>query len=189
MTLPFRRRLIFAFAAAAVGVAAGALATAPTGCASDCGSNCPVVTAVIETEFDYDPGIMALVWTGPACPPSAADCSGMGPNTQCNHINVTAHAAGSCDVLIALYGREPMSVHLEFGPPSGIGCCKGYPVVGDWHFTIPYSMDAGIYGGDGSTDAVHVLRDAGASDDAAADAVDDAVSDGSADNGDDAATD
>ena len=62
-----------------------------------------------------------------------------------------------------------MAVHLEFGPPSGVGCCKGYPVVGDWHFTIPYAMDAGIYGGDGNTDAVHVLRDAAATDDGPAD--------------------
>ena len=37
--------------------------------------------------------------------------------------------------------------------------------MGDWHFTIPYAMDAGIYGGDGNTDAVHVLRDAAATDD------------------------
>jgi hypothetical protein len=177
MTSPLTRRLVFAFAAAGVGVTAGVLATAPTGCASDCGNNCPIVTAVIETDFDYDPGVMDLTWTGPACPLSVANCVGMGQNTRCNHINVTAHAPGSCDVLIALYGREPMSVHLDFGPPSGTGCCKGFPVVGDWHFTIPYSMDAGIYGGDGNTDAVHVLRDGGASD-----AVDDAAFDGS--NGD-----
>ena len=179
MTPPFRRRLLFAFAAAGVGVAAGVLTTAPTGCASDCGNNCPITTAVIETDYDYDPGVMALAWDGPACPPSRPTAVGMGPNTQCNHINVTAHAAGSCDVLIALYGREPMAVHLEFGPPSGIGCCKGYPVVGDWHFTIPYAMDAGIYGGDGNTDAVRVLRDAAATDDGSADTADDAASDGS----------
>jgi hypothetical protein len=183
MTSTLRRRLLFAFAAAGVCVAAGGLATAPTGCASDCGSNCPVVTAVIETQFDYDPGVMALVWDGPACPLSPADCTGMGPNTQCNHINVTARASGSCDVLIALYGRDAMSVHLEFGPPSGIGCCKGYPVVGDWHFTIPTSMDAGIYGGDGNTDAVHVLHDAGTTNDGTTDAGDDAISDGSNDDG------
>ena len=183
MTSRSRHRLLYAFAAAGVGVAAGVLTTVPTGCASDCGNNCPINTAVIETDFDYDPGVMALAWDGPACPPTAPDCVGMGQNTQCNHINVTAHAPGSCDVLIALYGREPMSVHLEVGPPSGIGCCKGYPVVGDWHFTIPYSMDAGIYGGDGNTDAVHVLRDGGLADDGSADTGADAASDGSNDDG------
>jgi hypothetical protein len=164
-----RRRLLFTLAAAGAGVAAAVLMTVPTGCGSNCADNCPINTAVIETDSDYDPGVMALAWDGPACPPTRPDCVGMGPNTQCNHINVTAHAPGSCDVLIALYGREPMAVHLEFGPPSGIGCCKGYPVVGDWHFTIPYAMDAGIYGGDGNTDAVHVLGDGGSGNDGSAD--------------------
>ena len=41
-------------------------------------------------------------------------------------------------------------------------------------------MDAGIYGGDGNTDAVRVLRDAAATDDGSADTADDAASDGSA---------
>lgn len=75
MTLPFRRRLLFAFAAAGVGVAAGVLTTAPTGCSSDCGNNCPIATAVIETDSDYDPGVMALAWDGPACPPTSPTVS------------------------------------------------------------------------------------------------------------------
>ena len=103
----------------------------------------------------------------------------MGPNTQCNHINVTGQRPGSCDVLIALYGREPMAVHLEFGPPSGIGLLQGLPGRRRLALHDPAPMDAGIYGGDGNTDAVHVLRDAATADDGSADAADDAGSDGS----------
>ena len=88
-------------------------------------------------------------------------------------------------MLIKLDGREPMAVRIEFGPPSGQGCCKGYPVVGESYFIIPLSMDAGIQGVDGSSDAVRILRDGG--DDApAADAGADDAADAAADASDDA---
>jgi hypothetical protein len=173
MNLLLRHRLLAALAAAAVGLAAGAVTVAPSGCASDCGSNCPEGTAVIEAESTADPGIIGLAWDGPACPLTMATCRGNDQTTFCQRINVTARAPGACDVLVVLYGRDPMVVHLEFGPPSGIGCCKGFPVVGDSHFTIPYNQDASIYSGDGNTDAVTILRDAGTNTgDAAADAND-----------------
>lgn len=170
MNSSWRRRLLVALAAAGVGVAAGVVTTAPTGCASDCGNNCPIVTAVIETAFDFEPAITDLAWVGPACPASRIGCVGVGQTSYCNRITVTADQAGACDVLIALYGRESMVVHLQFGPPSTVGCCKGYPVVGDWHFTIPYSKDGGIFGGDGSTDAVEPIRDDASADGNATDA-------------------
>jgi hypothetical protein len=56
--------------------------------------------------------------------------------------------------------------------------------VGDWHFTIPLDLDAGIYGGDGNTDAVRPAVDASAGDDATdATTLPDATPDGAADDG------
>ena len=157
-------------ALAGAGALAGIFAIAPAGCASDCGRDCPITTAVIETTVNADPGILGLAWVGPACPPVAPSCRGDDHSTLCNHINVTGYAQGICDVLIQLDGREPMAVRIEFGPPSTQGCCKGYPVVGESYFIIPLSMDAGIQGVDGSSDAVRILRDAGGDDAPAADA-------------------
>ncbi|HXU07169.1 MAG TPA: hypothetical protein VN903_39720, partial [Polyangia bacterium] len=85
----------------------------------------------------------------------------------------TARAPGTYDVLVVLYDRDPMMVHLEFDPPNGIGYCKEFPIMGNSHFTIPYNQDTSIYSGDGNTDAVTILRDAGTNTgDAAADAND-----------------
>jgi hypothetical protein len=179
MTPRSRHRLAAVLALAGAGALAGIFAIAPAGC-SDCARNCPIATAVIETTVNADPGILGLAWVGPACPPIAPSCRGDDNSTLCNHINVTGHAQGSCDVLIQLDGRDPMAVRIEFGPPSTQGCCRGYPVVGENYFIIPLSMDAGIQGIDGSSDAVRVLRDAGddaqAADAGANDADDDAPS-------------
>jgi hypothetical protein len=179
MTPRTRNRLVALLALAGAGALAGIFTIAPAGC-GDCGRNCPIATAVIATTVNADPGILGLAWVGPACPPVAPSCRGDDHATLCNHINVTGYAEGFCDVLIQLDGREPMAVRIEFGPPSGQGCCKGYPVVGESYFIIPLSMDAGIQGSDGSSDAVRILRDAGSADDAA---------DGSADDASDAAFD
>ena len=175
--------LLAALAVAGAGVAGGVLATAPAGCASNCGTNCPNTIAVIETAVNVDPGITGIGAVGPACP-VRVDCRGDDRTTFCNHINVSALAEGYCDVLIALGGREPMAVRIEFGPPSTQGCCKGYPVVGEWHFIIPLDADAGIQGVDGSSDAVRVLRDGGPDGADAPDGADDgATDDGATDDG------
>jgi len=183
MTPTTRHRLLAALALAGAGALAGIFAIAPAGC-GDCGRNCPIATAVIETRENADPGILGLAWVGPACPPVPPSRRGDDVSTLCNHINVTGYAQGICDVLIKLDGREPMAVRIEFGPPSGQGCCKGYPVVGESYFIIPLSMDAGIQGVDGSSDAVRILRDAGddapAADAGADDAADAASDDASA---------
>ena len=178
MTPRTRNRLAAVFALAGAGALAAIFMIAPGGCASDCASDCPIATAVIETPVNADPGILGLAWVGPACPPVPPSCRGDDNGTLCRHINVTGYAQGNCDVLIQLDGREPMAVRIEFGPPSMQGCCKGYPVVGEWYFIIPLSMDAGIQGTDGPSDAVRILRDAGddtqAADGGAYDAADDA---------------
>ena len=160
MTPRTRNRLAALLALAGAGALAGIFTIAPAGC-GDCGRDCPITTAVITTTVNLDPGILGLAWVGPACPPVQANCRGDDHNTFCNHISVTGYAQGICDVLIKLDGREPMAVRIEFGPPSGQGCCKGYPVVGESYFIIPLSMDAGIQGIDGPSDAVRVLRDGG----------------------------
>jgi len=165
MNFVVRHRLLAALAAAAVGLAAGMITIAPTGCASDCGANCPVATAIIESRLNVDPGIQDIAFSGPACPDPAPDCRGDDQTTLCSRIGVTARAEGYCDVFIHLAGREPMAIHLEFGPSGQQGCCKGYPVVGDWHFTLPIPTDdGGIYGGDGNTDAVRIVHDGGSDD-------------------------
>ena len=94
-------------------------------------------------------------------------CRGDDRTTFCNRVNVRGVAEGYCDVLIQLDERPPMAVRVEFGAPVTKGCCKGYPVKGDWQFTIPLAQDAGIYGRDGNTDAVRVIgADAGSTTDA-----------------------
>jgi hypothetical protein len=183
MKILSRKPLLFAIAAAGLATVAGVVALAPSGCASDCGSNCPINTALIETPTNTDPGITDLAFEGPACPTGRPGCRGDDQTTQCNHIYVTGTAEGYCDLYIALVYREPMVIRLQFGPATTVGCCRGYPVVGDWHFTIPIAFDAGIYGGDGNTGQVRVLTDGG--DDASADAGDttDAPPDGAVDAG------
>jgi hypothetical protein len=183
MTPRTRNRLAAVLALAGAAALAGVFTIAPAGC-GDCGRNCPITTAVIETRENVDPGILDLAWVGPACPPVPPSCRGDDVSTFCNHVNVSGYAQGICDVLIKLDGREPMAVRIAFGPPSGQGCCKGYPVVGESYFIIPLSMDAGIQGADGSSDAVRILRDGGddapaadAGADDAADAESDATSD------------
>ena len=100
----------------------------PTGCASDCGNNCPIATAVIETRLNADPGItgLALGRARPARPdgPTAAATTA---TTQCNHIYVTAQRRGLLRRLIALVGREPMAVRLQFGPAEHRRVLQGLP--------------------------------------------------------------
>ncbi|HEY7375364.1 MAG TPA: hypothetical protein VIF57_24615 [Polyangia bacterium] len=161
LAIPGRRRWLFALAAAALAGAASLISVTPVGCASSCGSNCPITTVTISTTTNVDPGILDIAWLGPACPNHTPGCRGDDQTTFCNRIDVTGSAPGNCDVLIDLYGREPMVVHLTFGPATTQGCCAGYPVIGDYRYIIPVPMDGGIYSGDGNTDAVSILRDAG----------------------------
>ena len=156
-----RHRWLFALAAAGIGAAAALIAVTPVGCSSNCGNNCPITTVTIATPVNVDPGILDVAWVGPACPMHSPSCRGDDQTTFCNRIDITGSAPGACDVLIQLYGREPMAVHLQFGPPSTQGCCAGYPVLGDAYFYIPISIDGGIYAGDGNTDAVSILSDGG----------------------------
>ena len=98
MTIPFRRSLLFAVAAAVLVTAAGVVTLAPAGCASDCGNDCPITTRVIATAQNVDPGILDLAWVGPACPARRPNCRGDDQTTYCNRIYVTGMAEGYCDV-------------------------------------------------------------------------------------------
>jgi hypothetical protein len=181
MTSMTPRHLVVAVAAAVVALAAGTITIAPAGCASDCGNDCPITSAIIATPQNVDPGILDLAWVGPACPTTRPSCRGDDRTTFCNRVDVPGVAEGYCDVLIQLDMRAPMAVRVEFGPPVTKGCCKGYPVKGDWYFTIPLAQDAGIYGGDGNTDAVRIIApDAGPTTDAST-ATDADATDGGAD--------
>ena len=141
-----------------------AAALSATGCSSHCASDCPVTTVRITGTVNLDLPIRDVAWVGPACPAFLPTCRGDDLNTICTHIDVPGRAEGICDVLIAFTDRPSMAIRTQFGPAVTQGCCGGYPVVGDWLFTIPIASDAGIYGGNGNHDAVSVITDAGVSD-------------------------
>jgi hypothetical protein len=145
---------------AAAIVAAGLVA--PSGCASNCGSNCPPVTIYIGNLNGQQLMIDDIGVSGPACPPpEGVYCIGDVPGTNCTHFTITGNAEGICDVTIVFHDRPTMIVRTQFGPPVQQGCCRGYSIVGDSVFVIPASPDAGISGLDGGTDAVTILVDGG----------------------------
>ena len=145
-----------------------------TGCSSHCASDCPITAVRITGTVDVDLPLRDIAWVGPACPRFSPACRGNeGTGTVCTHLDVPGFAEGFCDVLLAFTDRPSMAVRTQFGPATTVGCCGGYPVVGDWLFTIPVASDAGIYGGDGSTDAVSLLNDAGVTDTGTTDATTD----------------
>ena len=149
-----------------------AILTAPAGCASNCGANCPAATVYIGTNDNQElNGILTdLEVNGPACPPqSAITCWGDRLTTTCTHTTITATQPGRCDILFGFSDRPSEIVRLQFGPVVNANgsCCNGYPVEGPSVYTIPakptgpiYSgtVDAGTY----DTDAIVVLVDAGA---------------------------
>jgi len=138
-----------------------AAAMTATSCSSRCGSNCPITTVRITATVNVDLPIRDVAWDGPACPTFPPTCRGDDITTICSHLDVPGGAEGICDVKIAFTDRPSMVIRTQFGPPTTYGCCGGYPVIGDWLFTIPIASDAGIYGGDGSQDAVSLITDAG----------------------------
>jgi hypothetical protein len=128
-----------------------------SGCASNCGSNCPPVTIYIG-----NPGQQLMIddigVSGPACPaPQGVYCIGDAAGTNCTHFTITGNAEGICDVTIVFHDRPTMIIRTQFGPPVEQGCCRGYSIVGDSVFIIPTSPDAGISGLDGGTDAVTIV--------------------------------
>lgn len=160
-------------ATAAAGFALAAITTVGSaGCASNCGENCPVTAVYIGTDNNQELNglLTGLDVNGPACPErSAITCTGDRQTTVCTHVLVTGYAAGACDVLFVFSDRPSEIVRLQFGPTQNANgsCCKGNPVEGPSVYTIPAkptgpiysgSVDAGTY----DTDAVVVLRDAGA---------------------------
>ncbi|HXJ19014.1 MAG TPA: hypothetical protein VMT03_02190 [Polyangia bacterium] len=157
--------------AAAAGFAL-AIFTAP-GCASRCGENCPITTVYISSPDNAElNGILQdLEVQGDACPPGyGVYCNGDEYSTGCTHVTVTAMQPGECDVLFVFNDRPNEIVHLQFGPTRNANgsCCKGYPVLGPWLYTIPDKPTGGtIYSGGGDagpidTDAVTVVTDAAA---------------------------
>ncbi len=170
------KSLLALTAVAAAGFAIAVL-TAPAGCASNCGANCPSAVVYIGTNNNQElNGILTgLDVNGAGCPDrSAITCAGDRETTVCTHVLITGHAVGPCDVLFQFSDRPSEIVRLQFGPTVNANgsCCKGYPVLGPSVYTIPpkptgpiYSgtVDAGTY----DTDAVVVLTDAGTHDAAA----------------------
>jgi len=147
------------------------LAASGGGC-GNC-SDCPPSTVLVRSSGGVDlmlapPG---LTWSGPACPPYPPACRGDGVVTFCTGIFITGQAPGECALTLWFSDRPVQVVHAQFGSQSAAkACCTGFPVVGDTTFTVPTTADAGVYGGDGDTDAITFLPpDGGAGNDAAPD--------------------
>lgn len=138
-----------------------AAAMTATGCSSNCASNCPITTVRITATVNVNLPIRDVAWEGPACPTFLPTCRGDDITTICSHLDVPGRAEGICDVKIAFTDRPSMAIRTQFGPATTKGCCGGYPVIGDWLFTIPIASDAGIFGGNGNHDAVSLITDAG----------------------------
>jgi hypothetical protein len=141
-----------------------ALTFLPVGCGSTCGSNCPVATVTINAAAGFTIPAQQLAWSGPACPPYRPVCRADPQNLNCTHIDVMGFAEGACDLTIVFGDRPTEIVHIEFGPRVTQGCCAGFTVAGDTAFTVPVDPGGVIQGSDGGTDAVTVIRDAGAGD-------------------------
>jgi hypothetical protein len=173
--------------AAAAGFAV-ALFTAP-GCASNCGEVCPATTVWVSSPDNRElNGILEdLQVAGDACPPGfGVYCNGDQYQTGCTHVTITAQKPGECDVLFVFSDRPNEILHLQFGPTmnSNGTCCKGYPVLGPWLYTIPDKPTGPIYSGGGDagpidTDAITIVTDAAppTATDAGTDAARDAGSD------------
>jgi hypothetical protein len=132
-----------------------------TGC-SDCANNCPNTQVTISAPTNIDLPITMTGQEGPACPNYPILCRGGGAGTRCTYFTVTAPAPGICDVTLTFSdGRPPMVVRTEFGPTSDVGCCRGYPVVGDDLFIISPAADGGITVRDGATTDATWIADPG----------------------------
>jgi hypothetical protein len=151
---------------AAIAVAVtGAAVVAPTGCSSNCASDCPSASVYIGNLDNQQLNIDDIIVNGPACPPQyGVYCVGDLHTTTCTHVTITGTKPGTCDVLILFPDRPAQIVHTEFGAPIQKGCCKGYSIIGDDVFVIPTSADAGVSGVDGSSDQVTTYVEAGATD-------------------------
>ncbi|HMF39505.1 MAG TPA: hypothetical protein VKQ32_02365 [Polyangia bacterium] len=161
------KRKRIAVTVTAIAAAAGAFSVGilggPTGCTSNCKSNCPPASIYIGDLNNTELPINAIAVDGPACPPQyGVYCTGDGQTTTCTHVTITGFAEGMCDVVIVFSDRPTEIVHTQFGPPIMQGCCTGYSIIGDSVFIIPNSSDAGISGLDGPTDQVSFPVDAGA---------------------------
>jgi hypothetical protein len=164
-------------AAAGAAVLAVAVFAAPTGCASNCGTNCPISSVYIGDLDNVQLPIDQILVSGPACPSQAGVyCVGdRYMTTNCTHVMIRGVATGACDVLIVFADRPAEIVRTQFGPPIQQGCCGGYTIVGDSVFVIPHNPDAAITGLDGGTDAVTILVDGGTGDAAVDGGTDDAA--------------
>jgi hypothetical protein len=151
--------------AAAVGVMWITVLFAQTGCAGNCGTNCPSATVYIGNLDNQQLYIDDILVDGLACPAQhGVYCLGDQATTSCTHVTITGVAQGICDVLIVFHDRPAEIVRTEFGPPITQGCCKGHTIIGDAVFSIPANPDAGITGVDGGTDAVTIVTDAATTD-------------------------
>jgi len=156
---------VTAIAAAGAAILAVAAFAAPTGCASNCGTNCPNNSVYIGDLDNVQLPIDQILVNGPACPhQQAVYCVGDNYTTNCTHFIITGVAPGYCDVLIVFHDRPAEIVHTQFGPAIQQGCCVGYTIAGDAVFVIPENPDAGITGLDGGTDAVTIVVDGGTAD-------------------------
>ena len=125
-------------------------------CSSHCGSNLPITTVRITATVNVNPH-PDVAWDGrrahvPAHLPRRRR------TTFCTHLDVAGHAEGICDVMIAFTDRPSMAIRTQFGPATTRDAAAATRSSAIRLFTIPVASDAGIYGGDGSSDAVSLSR-------------------------------
>lgn len=150
------------FAGALVALVAGTLGVA--GCASDCGSNCPVVSFQVAATFGENLSVQDATWTGDACPTDQVpECRGnFDGSLPCVLFSVIGVRPGTCRLdLTFTDGRAPFSATATFGSATTQGCCQGFPVEGAPLVYVPSLhppavVDAGTDGGSdaGTSDAV-----------------------------------
>lgn len=149
-------------------------------CSSTCGEYCPSTVVYIGSANNHElNGVLGDIEVdGPACPPrSSVLCVGDQSTTACTHTTIIGQQPGDCDVEFVFGDRPTEILHLHFGEPMNANgsCCKGYPVVGPWLYTIPDKPTGPIYSGTlgtdtYSTDGVTVLVDGGVPDASRSDA-------------------
>jgi len=160
MTHPARRPraapsfsgIFFLPAAAVIGAVVAA-----SGCQSNCRSNCPPAEVFVTASPGENLDLDQRMWQGPACRYSADYCTPdyTDPtNFPCVSFRIVGFGEGVCEVSLTFKdGRPPITIHAEFGPPTTVGCCHGYPALTPSTVVIPpLHADGGAGRADGDAD-------------------------------------
>jgi hypothetical protein len=144
------------------------------GCESNCRSHCPATEVLINAPTGENLDITGSTLSGPACRQGVDFCSPDPTGTlPCVQLRIVGIAEGACDLSLTFGdGRPPFAIHALFGPETTVGCCRGFPAMGDAVVTVPslYGDAAADATGndttDGGADGAAATDDAGDASDA-----------------------